>query len=134
MTALRSGRILLLDRRASPQFVVRPLRLRLVAVLHHITYDGWVWLAGYALDQRGTATGRREVYVRWAGIIVETDAGPVPVTTAPKPPPAPKVGAPRLALRVDRPRPAPPRAPAAGPARSSTAAARGGTLSRRSAS
>ncbi|WP_199523983.1 hypothetical protein [Micromonospora craterilacus] len=97
MTALRAGQVLLLDRRASPQFVVRPLMLRLGAIMPRITYDGWVWLSGYAVDQRGVATARREVFVQWAGIRVVADDGSTrPVTVAPKPPPATRAGTARF--------------------------------------
>ncbi|MGW0506047.1 hypothetical protein [Micromonospora sp. NPDC003241] len=86
MTALRTGQVLLLDGGASPQFAHRPLTLRLSAVLPFTTFDGWVWLSGYALDRRGVATARREVFVRWRGIRVADDGAWVTVTVQPKPP------------------------------------------------
>jgi hypothetical protein len=32
------------------------------------TYDGWIWLAGYVLDQRGQAVAKREIFVQLAGV------------------------------------------------------------------
>ncbi|WP_244367269.1 hypothetical protein, partial [Micromonospora echinofusca] len=65
------GDVVFLDGRASPQFGGdRALRLRVVSVCDKPTYDHWVWLTGYVLDQAGAATARREVFVLIAGIRV----------------------------------------------------------------
>lgn len=65
---MKAGDVLHLTRAASPQFV-RPIFLRLIKIrtdLH--TYDGWTWLDGYQLDEKGEATARRELYVLKAGV------------------------------------------------------------------
>ncbi|MFG3698394.1 hypothetical protein ACGF5C_10840 [Micromonospora sp. NPDC047620] len=57
-----------LTRAAGPQFV-RSIFFRLIKVrtdLH--TYDGWTWLDGYQLDEKGDAVARRELYVFKAGV------------------------------------------------------------------
>ncbi|MEW2383399.1 hypothetical protein AB0873_15090 [Micromonospora sp. NPDC047707] len=75
MTALRAGVVVELNARASVQFAgSRALRLRIVRVDPQPTYHGWVWLTGYVIDQRGTATARREVYVQRAGVVVVNPA------------------------------------------------------------
>lgn len=84
MTSLRPGAVLLLTGEASPQFRSRAMTLRLVSVLPHVTYDGWVWLSGYEIDQRGRAVDKREVYVRRAGLRVIQAA---PMSAGPARPP-----------------------------------------------
>ncbi|MDT0533245.1 hypothetical protein RM555_30075 [Micromonospora sp. DSM 115977] len=65
---MKPGDVLHLTRAASPQFA-RPIFFRLIKVRVHLyTYDGWTWLDGYQLDEKGDASGRREVYVLKAGI------------------------------------------------------------------
>ncbi|MEW2145519.1 hypothetical protein AB0869_22160 [Micromonospora vinacea] len=82
MTVFNSGDVVLIGSACSVQFSgERALRLRLVSVGGVDPYDGWVWLTGYVLDAKGTATDKREVYVQRAGIVVEQ-----------KRPGAPKVG------------------------------------------
>lgn len=62
------GDVLRIDERVSVQFRGdRALVFRVTAVPGWDTYDGWIWLAGYVLDQRGEATERREVFVQLAG-------------------------------------------------------------------
>ncbi|MGV9215514.1 hypothetical protein ACTFTM_26970 [Micromonospora sp. RB23] len=71
MTELKSGDLLLIGAACSVQFSGdRALRLRLVSVDPRPTYDGWVWLTGYVLSDRGLAVDKREVYVRRAGLRV----------------------------------------------------------------
>lgn len=63
------GDVLRIDERASVQFRGdRALVFRVTAVPDRDTYDGWIWLAGYVLDQRGEAIERREVFVQLAGL------------------------------------------------------------------
>ncbi|MEV4497786.1 hypothetical protein AB0J84_19095 [Micromonospora arborensis] len=71
MSALRPGDVLLIGEACSVQFAGdRALRLRLVRVDQRPTYHGWVWLAGYVLDNKGLAIDKREVYVQQAGLRV----------------------------------------------------------------
>ncbi|NYT94018.1 hypothetical protein HW126_09280 [Salinispora sp. H7-4] len=65
----RPGDAIRLDRRASPQFV-RPITVRVIRVLDRPTYDGWLWLEGYELNDAGTAVRRRQLYVRCDGIVL----------------------------------------------------------------
>lgn len=63
------GDVLRIDERASVQFRGdRALLFRVTSVPEWDTYDGWIWLTGYVLDERGTATERREVFVQLAGL------------------------------------------------------------------
>ena len=65
---LKAGDLLHITRAASVQFV-RPFHFRLIRVMtDRITYDGWVWLEGYQLDERGDAVARRELFVQPAGL------------------------------------------------------------------
>jgi hypothetical protein len=66
---LRAGDVLLLGKEASVQFAGdRVLMLRLMSVDRNPTYQGWVWLTGYSLNEDGTATEKREVFVQLAGV------------------------------------------------------------------
>ncbi|MEU6023645.1 hypothetical protein [Micromonospora sp. NPDC047134] len=61
---MKAGDVLHLTRAASPQFV-RPILFRLIKVRTELpTYDGWTWLDGYQLDNKGDAVARRELFVR----------------------------------------------------------------------
>lgn len=63
------GQVLRLDERASVQFAGdRSIVLRVITVDPRPTYEGWVWLSGYELDGKGSATVRREVFVRVCGL------------------------------------------------------------------
>lgn len=65
---IQAGTLLHLTREASVQFS-RAIRFRVIRVREDlITYDGWVWLDGYELDQRGEAVRRREVFVQRRGV------------------------------------------------------------------
>ncbi|MEV1112821.1 hypothetical protein AB0I95_29865 [Micromonospora sp. NPDC049751] len=69
MTAFKAGDVVLIGAACSVQFSGdRVLRVRLVSIGAVDAYHGWVWLTGYVLDAKGTATGKREVYVRSTGI------------------------------------------------------------------
>ncbi|MEU0551504.1 hypothetical protein [Micromonospora sp. NPDC005979] len=71
MTELKTGDLLLIGAACSVQFSGdRALRLRLVSVDPRPTYEGWVWLTGYVLSDKGLAVDKREVYVRRAGLRV----------------------------------------------------------------
>ncbi|WP_428964960.1 hypothetical protein [Micromonospora fluostatini] len=68
---LSCGDLLHLTRAASVQFAVRPIVLRLIRVREDwVTYDGWVWLDGYQVDERGDAVERRTLFVLRAGVRV----------------------------------------------------------------
>lgn len=82
----RAGDLLLLTRAASVQFL-RPVRFRVIRVLDWPTYDGWVWLDGYRLDDRGDAVARRSVFVQPAGLVVTPRTAPTPTQrSGPTPP------------------------------------------------
>ncbi|MGC4853923.1 hypothetical protein ACLQ24_11110 [Micromonospora sp. DT4] len=71
MTKLKPGDLLLIGAACSVQFSGdRALRLRLVSVDARPTYEGWVWLTGYVLSDKGLAVDKREVYVRRDGLRV----------------------------------------------------------------
>ncbi|WP_434742138.1 hypothetical protein [Micromonospora sp. SH-82] len=80
VTGLRAGDLLHLTRAASVQFGT-PIRFRLIRVLDLPTYQGWSWLDGYQVDERGEAVARRELFVRLAGIRTLPTLG----SSAPKP-------------------------------------------------
>lgn len=63
------GDLLRIDGRASVQFAGgRSLTLRVVSLSDRQAYDGWIWLTGYVIDRRGTATTKREIYVQLSGL------------------------------------------------------------------
>lgn len=66
----RPGDVLLLGRAASVQFATAPTRFRVIGVDSRPTYQGWIWLSGYQLDQRGEEVAKREVFVQITGITV----------------------------------------------------------------
>lgn len=63
----RSGDIVTLSRAASVQFA-EPILFRVIRVLDWTTYDGWIWLDGYQLNQAGDAVERRSVFVQISGL------------------------------------------------------------------
>jgi hypothetical protein len=72
----RPGDVVLLGAAASVQFAAdRAIVLRVTRVDFEKTYDGWTWLVGYVLNQRGRAVERREVFVQLAGIRTPRPAG-----------------------------------------------------------
>ncbi|SCE92462.1 hypothetical protein [Micromonospora chokoriensis] len=93
MTELKPGDLLLIGAACSVQFADdRELRLRLVSVDPRPTYQGWVWLTGYVLNDKGLAVDKREVFVQQAGLRVLRAAPaltPAPRTRAPRSAPAP---------------------------------------------
>jgi hypothetical protein len=69
MTPIRAGDVVRLGASASVQFAGRrELRMRVIRVHDWPTYDGWIWVHGYALDRHGRATQRRSVFVRATGV------------------------------------------------------------------
>lgn len=65
------GDLLLIGEACSVQFTGdRALRFRLVSVDPRPTYQGWVWLTGYVLNDKGLAVDKREVFVQQAGLRV----------------------------------------------------------------
>jgi hypothetical protein len=63
------GDVLRVDAAASVQFQGdRALDFRVIQVDRRPTYDGWLWLDGYVLNQRGRAMQRRRIFVREGGL------------------------------------------------------------------
>jgi hypothetical protein len=79
------GEIFRVDGRASVQFDGdRALIFRVTTVSHLPTYDGWIWLTGYVLDDQGQAIDRREIFVQRAGLRRVGPRGPAKTSrTAP---------------------------------------------------
>ncbi|MDM4723491.1 hypothetical protein QTQ03_29375 [Micromonospora sp. WMMA1363] len=68
-----SGDVLRLDERTSVQFSgPRAITLRVIAADNRPTYDGWIWLEGYELDDAGLAVRRHTVFVQLAGLRAPT--------------------------------------------------------------
>ncbi|WP_341717873.1 hypothetical protein QQG74_29305 [Micromonospora sp. FIMYZ51] len=63
----KTGDLLRVGREASVQFS-KPILFRVIRVLDRPTYDGWIWLEGYQLDNRGDAVHRRSIFVMKAGL------------------------------------------------------------------
>ncbi|MEU5549166.1 hypothetical protein ABZ738_05300 [Micromonospora sp. NPDC047793] len=84
----KPGDVLHVGVEASVQFGgSRSLIFRVIKVHDWTTYDGWVWLLGYALDRAGNAVDRREIFVQRAGLkLIAPDAAPVNRRTPPTPP------------------------------------------------
>ncbi|GAB3074367.1 hypothetical protein GCM10027186_32500 [Micromonospora schwarzwaldensis] len=64
---MKAGDLLHVTRAASPQFVT-PILFRVIRELDWTTFDGWVWLDGYQVDERGEATARRSIFVMRAAL------------------------------------------------------------------
>jgi hypothetical protein len=64
---LRSGDVLVISRSASVQFIKRFL-FRLIKVHDRETYQGWCWIDGYVLNERGDAVERRSLFVQFRGL------------------------------------------------------------------
>jgi hypothetical protein len=63
------GDVFLIDGAASVQFQgERGFTFRVIRVDQRPTYDGWIWLHGYRLDQQMQAVERRDIFVRLAGL------------------------------------------------------------------
>ncbi|MFF0099801.1 hypothetical protein ACFYO8_10745 [Micromonospora sp. NPDC005257] len=57
---------------------------RLIRVLPYVTYDGWAWLDGYQLNEKGDAVERREIFVQPARLRKLAEAKPSPAPLAPR--------------------------------------------------
>jgi hypothetical protein len=65
----RSGEVVRVTAAASVQFANgNGFVFRVIRVHDWTTYDGWAWLDGYQLDQRGDAVDRRSIFVQIAGL------------------------------------------------------------------
>ncbi|MCX5070119.1 hypothetical protein OOJ91_30160 [Micromonospora lupini] len=68
---MRVGDVVFIGLDCSVQFTGdRSLIMRVASIGEVDPYNGWVWVAGYVLDARGTATAKRELYVIKAGLRV----------------------------------------------------------------
>ncbi|MFI9643689.1 hypothetical protein ACIG87_27145 [Micromonospora sp. NPDC051925] len=76
------GDVLRVTRAASVQFI-RPMTFKVIKVLTELhTYDGWLWLRGYQLDDKGNAVASREIFVQPAGLVtVQRHRPPKAATT-----------------------------------------------------
>jgi hypothetical protein len=76
---MKPGDLVQVTRAASVQFV-DPFFFRVIRVLDWPTYDRWVWLDGYQLNDRGDAVARRSIFVQPAGLVIQRRTAPAPVT------------------------------------------------------
>jgi hypothetical protein len=68
----QTGDLVKIGAAASVQFAGdRALLMRVTSVNKKPTYQGWVWLTGYVLNDAGEATAKREVFVQMAGLRTE---------------------------------------------------------------
>jgi len=82
----RSGDVLVVTKAASVQFS-EPILFRVIRVHDWPTYDGWVWLDGYQLDnETGNAVERRSIFVQFAGLRPAIPRKRVPAPMAPAQP------------------------------------------------
>jgi hypothetical protein len=64
----RAGDVLKVTAQASVQFL-KPIRFRVIRIHDWTTtFEGWIWLDGYQLDDAGNAVERRSIYVREQGL------------------------------------------------------------------
>ncbi len=71
-----SGEVVRVGAAASVQFGPRPILFRVIRVLDVETYDGWVWLDGYELNDAGDAVDRRSIFVMVHGLELGVLAAP----------------------------------------------------------
>jgi hypothetical protein len=65
----KPGDTVTVGKSASVQFADgRSIRMQLISVGQPITCDGFAWVTGYVIGSGGAAIGRREVFVRLAGL------------------------------------------------------------------
>lgn len=65
----RPGDLVRLTEHASVQFAgARAVRLLVTGVDPRPTYEGWLWLTGYTVDDKGEAVESRQVFVQAAGL------------------------------------------------------------------
>lgn len=63
------GDILFVGKRASVQFAGdRQITFRVTGLPGWVTYDGWIWLSGYTLDDKFEALDKRTIFVQKAGL------------------------------------------------------------------
>lgn len=75
------GDVLCLGKAASVQFVT-PILFRVIRVHSDwSTYEGWVWLDGYQLNNHGDAVERRSVFVQISGLRIVGDNQRRPLNT-----------------------------------------------------
>lgn len=75
------GDVIRVTRAASVQFI-RPVTFKVIKVLTELhTYDGWLWLRGYQLDDKGNAVASRQIFVQPAGLVTVQKHRPPPATT-----------------------------------------------------
>lgn len=72
-----AGDVLHIGPSASVQFI-RPIMFRVIRAHDWTTYDGWVWLDGYQINEAGDATERRSLFVQIDGLRKATPAALVP--------------------------------------------------------
>src|SRR3954464_457276 len=66
----RPGEVVYVGRDASVQFSGdAAITVRVIRVDPRPTYEGWLWLYGYALDQSGHAVEQRWIFVQAAGLV-----------------------------------------------------------------
>jgi hypothetical protein len=69
------GDVLRIDGRASVQFQGdRAMTFQVIRVDRRPTYDGWLWLEGYVLNNRRRAVQRRRIFVRQSGLFLSASA------------------------------------------------------------
>lgn len=83
----RSGDVVRVTRAASVQFT-SPMLFRIIRVHDWPTYDGWVWLDGYELNNIGEAIERRSIFVQVDGLQRAQPTMPNRYRAAPAPRPA----------------------------------------------
>jgi len=66
----RTGDTVLLGRAASVQFAHAPIRLRVTRIHDWTTYEGWLWIDGYELDDAGDAVDQRTLFIQPDGVTV----------------------------------------------------------------
>lgn len=79
MSKFRAGDLLHVTRAASPQFI-NPIMFRVIRVIEEWTktaFDGWIWLEGYQLDDKGDAVARRSIFVMKDGLVIQRRTAPV---------------------------------------------------------
>jgi|tagenome__1003787_1003787.scaffolds.fasta_scaffold15530156_1 hypothetical protein len=84
----RPGEVVYVGRDASVQFSGEAaITVRVIRVDPRPTYEGWLWLYGYALDQSDHALEQRWIFVRAAGLVAvdvsRTGQPPWPLNAGP---------------------------------------------------
>jgi hypothetical protein len=67
---LHPGSVVVVGPSASVQFAgTHGFKFRVIHVDSRPTYDGWAWLDGYQLNNRGQAVARRKIFVKPSGLV-----------------------------------------------------------------